>query len=135
MAVSSTPVLPQTPKLGLAQILPADASAWKTVITGGTNGTKVVSLTLTSTDTSNRIVQVAVTRSATQHIFNAVTVTAGAGTDGTTTSIDGLPSTLPVDNDGQKYLFLESGDTLDISATTTVTAAKVIDAMAPEADF
>ena len=130
MPTSSTPVLLQTPKLGLAQILNADASTKKTVITAGANGTKLVSLTAASDDTVARVVQVILTRSATDHILASASVPAASGTDGTTAAVNLINSTilpgLPVDNDGQRYLFLESGDTLAVKSTTTVSVAKTV---------
>jgi hypothetical protein len=130
MPTSSTPVLLQTPKLGLAQILNADASAKKTVVTAGANGTKLVSLTAASDDTVARVVQVILTRSATDHILASASVPAASGTDGTTAAVNLINSTilpgLPVDNDGQRYLFLESGDTLAVKSTTTVSVAKTV---------
>lgn len=135
----STPVCVQTPKLGLQQILNANGTALLTVVTGGTNGTKVTSLTLTSSDTSQRIIQVWVTRSGTSYLLGSVTVAASSGFDGATSVVSVLSSTLipglPVDNDGQPYLLLMSGDTLQIGSTTTVTSGKIIYATAVEADF
>lgn len=140
MAVTSSPVCVQTPKAGVQQILNADASGWKTVVTGGSNGTKITALMLTSTDTSNRIVQIAVSRGGTHYIFGTVTVTAGAGTDGVTAAVavfsSSLIPNLPIDNDGQPYVFLSNAsDTLDISSTSTVTSGKIINALAMEGDF
>jgi hypothetical protein len=130
MPTSSTPVLVQTPKLGLAQIVNADASNKKTVVTAGANGSKLTALTACSDDTSARIVQVIVTRSATDYILASVPVPAGSGTDGSAAAVNLLNATilpgLSIDNDGQRYLFLESGDTLAVKATTTVTAAKTV---------
>lgn len=139
MAVTATPVFVQTPKVGLVQILNADASANKTVVTGGTNGTKVTSLTLASTDTSARVVNVNIVRSGTTYNLGAVSVPITAGTDGATLTINCfsplvIPG-LPVDNDGQPYLFLQSSDTLSVSAATTVTSGKIISAVAVSGDF
>ena len=139
MAVTATPVFVQTPKLGVIQIANADASANKTVATGGTNGSKVTSLTLASTDTSARIVLVGVARSGTTYNLGAVTVPITAGTDGVTLTINAfsplvIPG-LPVDNDGQPYLFLSASDTLVVNASTTVTSGKVISAIANIGDF
>lgn len=140
MAVTSTPVCVQTPKASVQQILNADASGWKTVVTGGTNGTKVTGLMLTSTDTSSRIVQVAISRGGTHYIFGTVTVAITAGTDGTTAAVavfsSSLIPNLPVDNDGQPYIFLsDASDTLDISSTTTVTSGKILNAVAVQGNF
>jgi hypothetical protein len=139
MPTSSTPVLVQTPKLGLAQIVNADASNKKTVVTAGANGSKLTALTAASDDTSARVVQVIVTRSATDYVLASVSVPAASGTDGTAAAVNLINSAilpgLPVDNDGQRYLFLESGDTLAVKSTTTVTAGKTVSAAANFGNF
>jgi hypothetical protein len=139
MAVTSTPVFVQTPKNTQITIVAADASTNKTVCTAGTNGTKVTALWVTSDDTSARIIQWKITRSAVTVLCGSTNVATLAGTDGVTPAVDLLGATLnpglPIDNDGNKYLFLVSGDTLVISSTTTVTAAKTVSATAIHADF
>lgn len=142
MAVTATPTFVQTPKLGVVQIVNADASNSKTIITAGANGSKVVSVVVASDDTSARILQLSVTRSATVYIIGSYSVPAASGTDGTTAAVDllkGGPSTLipglPVDNSGQRYLFLQSGDTLTVKSTTTVTSGKTIHLTSVYGDF
>ncbi len=129
----------QTPKLGLAQIANADASNLKTVVTGGANGSKVPALMLSSSDGTARDVTFGVSRSATFYPLGTVTVpiTAGqlAGTPGINAFAPSICPGLPVDSDGQPYLFLQSGDTLDFKALTTVTAAKAVVGAAPYGDF
>ena len=60
------------------------------------------------------------------------------GNDGATTGLNFFGNALvplPVDQDGQSYLFLESGDTLYVSSSTTVTANKLVTVQAMAADF
>lgn len=139
MAVSFNPVFVQTPKVTQITIVNADASNAKTACTAGANGTKVTGLQLCSDDTSARAIQIGITRSATFVLLGTVNVPTLAGTDGTTAAVNGFSATLlpglPVDNDGQAYIFLESGDTLSIKSTTTVTAAKTVSATCVSANF
>ena len=225
MAFTAAPVFVQTPRRYAAAIVAGDASAWKLIHTGfpgigaGPNGTKIVSLSATSTDTSARDVQLAYARQAVVtmtsatpgvvswpgHMFSngnqviftttgalptnvvagttyfviasniaagtfeiaatfggaAIDMLAGtqsgvqtgyvvrpittvsvpitAGTVSTAPSANLLNSTntpgFPIDNDGQSYLFLESIDWLAVSATATVTAAKIIVVTGVGADF
>jgi hypothetical protein len=140
MAVTATPVFVQTPKVGNVQILPADASNLKTIVTGGANGTKVTSLICTSTDTSTRDVQVGITISATFYPLLTVTVAITAGTIAATAAanlfdVSKCPG-LPIDSDGNPYIFLPSSSyTLQAKSLTTVTAAKELDITAVAADF
>jgi hypothetical protein len=135
--LSATPAFVATPKITPVSILPADTTTKKTVCTAGASGTKVVALLGTSTDTSNRIVQVWLNRSATNYLLASYTLQLASGSDGSTgtqnllSNIQGLPR----DNDGQIYLFLEFGDTLQVSTTTTVTAAKEIDVTCISGNF
>jgi len=139
MAVTATPALPQNPVSGKVQILPADTSSLKTVATGGTNGTKIVALIASSTDTTARDVQWGITRSAVFYPIATKTVPITSGFVAGTPSVALLNVTdapgLPLDADGQPYLFLQSGDTLQAKSLTTVTTAKEIDLQAMGADF
>lgn len=140
--MSTTPnsfVAVQTPKLGLANIANADASNLKTVVTAGANGSKVTSLMLSSSDTSARDVTWGISRSGTFYPMGTLSVPITAGQIAATSGVDAFSSAvrpgLPADNDGQPYLLLQSGDTLDIKALTTVTSAKVISAASSYGDF
>lgn len=139
MAVTATPVFVQTPKISVGSLTNSDAAnTKKTVCTAGANGTKVVSLIATSTETANaRIAQIWLTRSAVSTLLGSVNIPANAGFDGIVYSVNmfSLIAELPRDNDGQRYLFLESGDTLQYSCTTQVAAAKQVDAHCVSANF
>ncbi len=139
MAVTATPVFVQTPKITPVAFTNSDsANTKKTIHTAGSNGSKVVAILATSTDTSNRTGQVWLTRSGTSSLITSKVVPTLAGTDGAVASANVLDTsllTLPADNDGQKYLFLVSGDTLQISFTAQVTSAKEIDVTCVAADF
>lgn len=142
MAVSSTAVFPQTPKRGMVQIVPADTTTKKTLVTAGANGSKVVSITAASDDSSNKTFSIYVTRSATDYLLGTVTVPTLSGTDGSAPSVDLLGGGttnqipgLPIDNDGQRYILLENGDVLKVAALVTLTAAKTAHFHSNYADF
>lgn len=139
MALSHQGVFVQTPKVTPKSILPADTTTKVTIATAGANGSKVVGITVTSTDTGTRILQVWLTRSATSYLIGSFIIPIGAGTDGAISVFNLFGSSLlpglPVDNDGQRYMFLESGDTLQASVTVAVTAAKEIDIATIFGDF
>lgn len=140
MAKTPTPALPQSPKNSKVQILPADASGLKTVYTGGAEGSKISSIIATSSDTSARDVQIGITTGGTFFPLGTVSVPITAGQVTGTPAVNLLDPTvikgLPLDNDGQPYIFLSSAsDTLQVKALTTVTTAKEIDIIAFGADF
>src|SRR5436190_10607243 len=125
--MASSPVYVGTPKLGLVQIVAADASALKTLATAGASGSKLVGVTICSDDSSARVVQLYITRSGVDYLIATVNVPTLSGTDGTNAVVSALGQLLPglpIDNDGQRYLFMENGDVLKAKTTTTVTAAK-----------
>lgn len=140
MAVSATGSFPQLPKNGNVQILPADASGLKTIYTGGANGSKISALIVTSNDTSARDVTWGITVSAVFYPLGTITIpiTAGQVNSAAAVNLLDLSKTpgLPVDSDGNPYIFLASASyTLQIKALTTVTAAKEIDINAMGADW
>jgi hypothetical protein len=139
MSVSHSPVLVQTPKITPAAFTNADsANAKKTIVTAGADGTKVVAVVAASTDTSARTAQLWLTRSATSYLLGSKTVAIGAGSDGASASanlLELLAAALPLDNDGQHYVLLESGDTLQVSFTAQVTSTKEIDVTAIAGNF
>lgn len=135
--MTATPTFIQTPKAGLAQILPADTTTKKTLLTAGASGMKVTAVNVASTDTANRILQMWIVRAAVNFLQQTQTITALAGNDGVVAPINMFTNWpgLPTDNDGQKYLLMESGDTLQVATTTTVTAAKEVDITAVAGNF
>lgn len=140
MAVTPTPVIAQVPKNSKVQILPADASGLKTIWTGGANGTKITAIIATSNDTATRDVQIGITTAAVFFPLATITLAINAGQVAGTPAVNLLDPAimkgLPIDSDGNPYLFLSgAGDTLQIKSLTTVTAAKEIDVTAIGADF
>lgn len=139
MPVTSTPVFCQTPKNGKVQILPGDTQNQKTVYTGGTNGSKISCLMAVSTDTSARDVQISITNGGTSYPIGTVTVAIGAGNSGTVAATNmfttqWLPG-IGLDSDGNPEILLISGDTLTVSALSTVSTNKAITVTCMAADF
>jgi hypothetical protein len=133
------PTFVKQPTNGKVKIVNADGQTQKTVYTAGANGSKITALVASSTDTSGVDVQVSITNGGTSYPIGTVNVYAGAGNSGTTNAVNllnlnNMPG-LPVDSDGQPYLLLISGDTLTLSALTTVTSAKQIAVSAIGGDF
>lgn len=143
MAVTATPIFPQAPNVSVTNWTSVDgAAATKTIYTGGTNGSKVVAINVATNATETHLLTLSVTRNSTTYALGAITLPTSAGTDGTNPSIslltgstgNTIPS-LPVDSDGQKYIFLTSVDTLQITHATSFTGGKKMDVIAFGADF
>jgi hypothetical protein len=132
-----------TPKTGLVNVVNADGTTAKTIVTAasaaGAVASKVSALNVASTDTSSRIFIISKVRSGTPYPICAVTIPAGSGTDGTTATVNVFAAAiipgLPVDNDGQAYINLQTGDTLTATLSTgSVTATKTVTFTAEFAD-
>lgn len=139
MAVTATPIFPQTIKNYVAQILPADASTVKTLVTGATNGTKIEAITVASTDTSARDVQLVMTISSVVYVLATVAIPINSGNTNAIPAVDILRNTqwpgLSYDSNGNKILYVASGSVLGVKALTTVTAAKELDILAIGGDY
>lgn len=123
----------------VAQIQNADASNKILLVTPGALGSKVEGLSVASTDTAARDVQLVATKGAVDYILTTVTIPANSGNLAATPPIDMLSLTnfpgVKRDQDGKGYIMLDAGTTLSIKALTTVTAAKLIQAMSWVGDF
>jgi len=133
------PTFPKQPQNGKIQILNGTGTANVTVYTAGASGTKVVAILVSSTDTSPRDVQIKVTNGGTDYVLGTKTIPANSGTAAGTAAVNLLDPNvivgLPLDSDGNPFIYLISGDTLTAAALTTVTSAKAININAVVADF
>jgi len=151
LAVTATPVFVQTPKLGEAQVLnatstvaiasnAASATGTVTAYTCGANGSKIVGILAGSTDTSAMTLEVMVINSSKVYVLTIAAVPAGAGTAASTPPVNVFSSAntpgLPIDSDGNPFLYCASGDTIAVGViTTAVTANKAVTALVFAADF
>ncbi len=131
------PTLPRMPRKGVGQILNATGTGQVTIITAGANGNKVVNMAATSTDTVAQTIQVSLVRSSTSYLLATTSVPANAGNVGGTAPIDllAIVPNLARDQDGQPYLFIESGDTIAVNTLATVSAARTISIHSDHAEF
>ena|SRR5260221_14660358 len=140
MAVTSTPIFPQTIKNGLIQILNATGTNPVTLYTPGTNGSKIESIFVTTTDQSNSVdIQLEIVASAVTYILSTMTIASGSGTT------DNVPTTnilnnfqLPActrDSNGNPYIYLASGSVLKVKTTTTVTMGETVSIIANGGDY
>lgn len=122
MAVQSSPVLPQTPKVAVTQftssspVSTVSGSTFTTLYTGGVNGTKITSVMASNTSTSaliTAILTIGSTVSGAQLYYpiGSVTMPSLASYDAAVVGSNLFAAAtipLPVDGDGNPYLFLTS---------------------------
>lgn len=139
MAGTATPIFPQTVQNYVTQIQNADGQTIKTLVTGATNGSKVESISVSSTDTSNRDIAVYLTISSVNYLLCTVNIPLNSGNTNAVVSVDLLRNAqwpgLAYDSNGNKYIYVANGATLGVSALTTVTTAKAIQVVAQGGNF
>lgn len=139
MANSNVAMYIQTIKGWLQQILPADTTTLKTLVTAGVNGSRVNSIVVAMTDTTTRDVQIWLTRSAVNYLLGTVNIPLSAGNTNAAPSVNILGNAqipgLAFDSNGNPYLDLFAADVLAFACTGTVTAAKSINIVAYGGDF
>jgi len=139
MSVSNVPIYPQTIINATQIIAPADTTTVKSLVAAGTNGTKIESIIVQSTDTSNRDLALYATISGTNYPLTTIQIPLNAGNTNSVPAVDIIRSAqIPgfcYDTSGNKYLYLANGTTLSIATLTTVTTAKQITVFAQGGNF
>ena len=141
MAVTATPIFPQTIQNYALSFVNADGTTLKTLATGGTNGTKIEWISVSSTDTTARDVQFWLSDGTTNYLLNTITddITAGFVTSTTVVpkSVFNYQQMgfLTYDANGNKYLYLKSGWSIKVGVLVAVTSAKNVYVIAQGADF
>lgn len=133
----------QTPKLALVQFLQGTdvAGTYKTLYTGGANGSKISALYANTNDGSaSHLVTCELVRSAVLYGGVAVTVAVNSGYANAAPAINLMSTTnwpgLPFDGNGNPYIFLSgAGDTVQCTFATALTAAKLLNVTAIVSDF
>lgn len=131
MAVTSTPIYPQTIKNWAVQILPADTTTIKTLLTGGTDGSVVEFISVHSTDTVARDLLFYLNDGTTNYPLFTVNIPINAGNTNAIAAVAPLNQTtlwpaVPFNNSGNKFIYVASGWSLRVSATVAVSATRAI---------
>lgn len=132
----------QTPNRGIVQFLQGTDSpgTYKTVYTAGSNGSKIIGLFTNNNDGSaTHLITCQVVNSAVKYGGVALTSVSNAGFANATPAQNLLTPInwpgLPIDQDGNPYLYLISGDTLQCTFATALTSTDLINVIAVAADF
>ena len=139
MAVTSTPIYPQTIKNWAVQILPADTTTIKTIASGGTNGSVIEMLTVASTDTVARDLVFYLNDGTTNYQLFTINVPINAGNTNAIAAVAPFNSTLwsavPFNNSGNKFIYLANGWSLRANSTAAVSATRAINIVAHGGDY
>ncbi len=122
--MAANPIFFTTVRNPAVQLSNANGTAFVSVMVGGTSGSKLESLIATNGDAAvDTVLQLAITISSVDYIIGEVSVPQGAGTNGSTPSVDLLNETsIPgLRSDGvNRYLYLASGSTLKVKAKVAI---------------
>lgn len=126
-------VTPQTPNRGLVQFLQGTDSpgTYKTVYTAGANGSRCYTISVSNNDGSaTHLINFRLSDGVTQYGGAQITTTSGAGFSSAGGSpqdgIQAFGGTLPKDAYGNQYIQLKSGDLLQATFATALTASTAI---------
>lgn len=126
MAVTSTPAMPQAPNNKCTIIQNSDSTNKITIFTAGSNGSRLDTFSVATTDTANVQLNLWLTDGTTEIELDAVVITAGYGTNATNRAVDvlSLLSAAKADGDGVRQMWLKSGCILKAAANAAVTSGK-----------
>lgn len=135
MAANTTPIFPLSIQTSAVSFANADGTSEKTIVTAGSEGTRIDVLLVTSDDTTARVFRLLVNNGTTSFIVGEVSVPVGAGTDGATLSVKVLAASVLPWLDSSGSLFLKAGWTLKAAAKVAVTSGKTIAFVAFSGDY
>lgn len=134
MAAGTSPIFVDTLANGAVTFVNADGTTAKTLVTAGSDGTRVETISATSDDTSARDIEVSVYDGATNYVVGTVTVAIGAGYTTVAAAALLVPSKMPwLAPDGS--ITIKNGWSIKVRPTTTVTAAKTVAIVAFGGDY
>jgi hypothetical protein len=137
--MAAAPIFIGAIKSPMAQILPGDAQTLVTLWTPGSAGSKINAIGIASTDTAARDIQLYVTKGGVDYLLCTIAIPINSGNVNNVPAVDPLAHAnapwIRTDENGAKYLLLESGAVLKAKALTTVTAAKAIQFAMSGGDF
>jgi hypothetical protein len=135
-------ITPQTPNRGIAQFLQGTdvAGTYKTLYTAGSNGSKCFAAWATNNDPSaTHLITLQVVNTTVKYGGMSLTSVVNAGFANGAPAQNLMSPTiwpgLPVDSDGNPFIMLASGDTLQATFATALTASAVINLDAVCSDF
>lgn len=140
---ANSSVTPQTPNRGIVQFLQGTdaAGTYKTLYTGGANGSIVKGIFATSNDASAaHLVTCQIVNGGVKYGGVAATVAINSGMANAAPPVNLMsPSIwtgLPLDSDGNPFFFLASAnDTLQCTYATALTTSDAVSLIAVAADF
>ena len=132
--MANRPIYPGTIKNAALDIEPGDTTSLQTLVTAGSSGSRINSISVISDDTSDVVLAIWYNDGSNDYLIGSVNIPTLSGTDGSAPAVSLLNSTdLPFLGE-DLALYLEGSDIIKIAALTTVTTAKKITCVAHYGD-
>lgn len=135
----ASPLFPQKVRNWVQSFAPGDTTTAKTLVTGGTNASRIEFLLVSSTDTSARDIVVSWLYLGIAYVITTISIPANSGNTNSLPAVDLFRNPqfagLPVDALGNKYMYVAAGFALQLGMGTTITAAKQVNAFAHGGDY
>jgi hypothetical protein len=129
MSANTNPIHPLVPQNPATTVANADGTTKKTVLTAGTNGTRLDSLHICSDDTAQTLLNFYLNAGSSDSFIGQVAIPAGAGS-GSTSWQEGL-ATL----NSNLAMALAAGAILKVAANAAVTSGKTVTIVAFAGDY
>jgi len=133
--MANQPIFPGSIQTPVVSITDTDGMSIKTFVTAGTNGTRIDSISATSTDTVDANLVLIHNDGINDYVLGTIIIPASSGNNGTDTSVDILNDTdLPFLR-GDLAHYLQSGHILKVQVQTVLSASTKIDLTAVCGDY
>ncbi len=139
--MASTPIFPATIKSWFAKIAPADTTTLKTLITAGSNGSRIDSIMASNTATASASdLQFVITSGGVDYIIDTVQIPVNSGFTNAVVAVNILNHSTKFlwttyDANGNRYMTLASGAVLKVKVLTTIATGKELSVFAQGADY
>ena len=135
MPANTAPIFALTAKVAAVTFINSDGTTAKTLLSAGTNGTKVLRIAVTSDDTAAVDMQLFIRISSVDYLVGTNDIPTLSGTDGSTDAVNLLDlAAMPwLDSDGE--FFIPSGVDVKVAPLAAVTSAKTVTITAFAADY
>jgi hypothetical protein len=140
MAANTSPIFIKNRKVAVVTIVPADTTTLKTLMTAGSEGSRLLAINVVTDDTAANVVgmYVQIAGAGTNYPLGVKSVALRSGDP---TNVSALPSVNLLDLaavsglDPDGSLGLGAGDVVKVGVQATVTAAKTVTCMAIYGDY
>jgi hypothetical protein len=140
MANANAPMFIQVIQTWAFQLVNGTGTTITTVATAGNQGSKVEDINISNNDsTTAYTLSIWINDGTTSHLWTTLTIPISAGAAVGTPPVSVFKSTqcpgIPLDSNGNPYIYLKAGYKLQVSVSVAVTSGKAVDVVATGGDF